>query len=212
MNFFDRIESARTRWNVLRHPFYERWTLGTLERDELAFYAGQYRHAVVARAEAVGTAARAAEPAVRAELESHVAEESAHVGLWDDFADAIGSEPAAAPLPETTACVDSWTAGREGLEALAATYAIESAQPAIARSKLDGLVEHYGFETEGPATAYFALHAELDVEHAAQSRALIEERLDGADQDRLVELAEGALRGNWTLLDGVERAFAARRG
>ena len=57
MNLFDRIESARTRWNVLDHPFYERWTLGTLERDELAFYAGQYRHAVVALAVAVGTAA-----------------------------------------------------------------------------------------------------------------------------------------------------------
>ena len=211
MNFFDRIESARTRWNVLRHPFYERWTLGTLERDELAFYAGQYRHAVVALAEAVGTAARAAEPAVRAELESHVAEERAHVGLWDEFAGEIGAEPDAAPLPETTACVESWTAGREGLEALAATYAIESAQPAIARSKLDGLLEHYGLE-EGPATAYFSLHAALDVEHAAQSRELIEERLEGADEERLLGLAEGALRGNWTLLDGVERAFAARRG
>lgn len=210
MNLFDRIESARRRWNVLDHPFYERWTLGTLERDELAFYAGQYRHAVVALAEAVGTAARASEPAVRAELEAHVAEERAHIGLWDEFAGAIGAEPAADPLPETTACVESWTAGGEGLEALAATYAIEAAQPAVARSKLDGLVEHYGVE-EGPATAYFELHAALDVEHAAQSRELIAERLDGADQERLLDLAEGALRGNWMLLDGVERVCAERR-
>ena len=57
-------------------------------------------------------------------------------------------------------------------------YAIESAQPAISRTKLDGLVEHYGFE-EGPATEYFSLHSERDHEHAAQSRQLIEERLAG---------------------------------
>ena len=60
---------------------------------------------------------------------------------------------------------------------------------------------------EGPATEYFALHAERDHEHAAQSRVLIEERLEGADEDRLVGVAETALRGNWALLDGVERRF-----
>ena len=75
-----------------------------------------------------------------------------------------------------------------------AAFTIESGQPAIARTKLDGLVDRYGFE-EGPATEYFSLHAELDHEHAAQSRELIEERLADADLDRLLEVAEGVLRG-----------------
>ena len=78
---------------------------------------------------------------------------------------------------------------------------------AISLTKLDGLAEHYGMP-EGPATEYFSLHGERDHEHAAQSRALIEERLAGADEDRLVEVAEAALRGNWTLLDGVEKRFS----
>ena len=51
-------------------------------------------------------------------------------------------------------------------------------------------MDRYGFE-EGPATEYFSLHAELDHEHAAQSRELIEERLADADLDRLLEVAEG---------------------
>jgi len=91
-----------------------------------------------------------------------------------------------------------------------ATYAIEAAQPAISQTKLDGLVEHYGVD-EGPATEYFALHSERDHEHAEHSRVLIEQRLDGADADRLLEIAETALKGNWELLDGVERGFSSTR-
>src|SRR6476620_8426950 len=45
---WDRIESARERWNVLRHPFYRRWSAGELSGEELARYSGQYRHAVQA--------------------------------------------------------------------------------------------------------------------------------------------------------------------
>ena len=205
MEFFDRLEAVRARWNVLEHPFYQRWTRGELSREELACYAGEYRHAVCALADAVGAAARACEPAVRHELEQHAAEEAAHVGLWDRFGAAVGAGPEQEPRPETAECVESWTAGRDALEGLVATYTIEAGQPEISRTKLEGLVEHYALP-EGPATEYFSLHAELDLEHAARSRALIEERLPGADPDRLLELAEGALRGNWSLLDGVERA------
>ena len=206
MDFFSRLDAARDRWNVLQHPFYLRWSEGSLSREELAFYAGEYRHAVVALAEAVDGAARAAEPAVRAQLEEHAEEEAAHVALWDDFAGALGSDLDRAPRAETRDCAERWTAGRDALEGLAATYAIEAAQPEISRVKMDGLVAHYGVE-EGPATEYFALHAERDHEHAAQSRALIEASLDGADTDRLAEVAEGAVRGNWRLLDGVEAEF-----
>jgi pyrroloquinoline-quinone synthase len=195
VDFFDRLEAARRRWNVLEHPFYVRWSNGELTPAELAFYAGEYRHAVVALADAVAATGS----------DAHASEEAAHVELWDDFARAAGAFAQVEPRPETRACVDSWTAGRDALEALVATYAIESGQPAISRTKLDGLLGHYGFD-EGPATEYFSLHATLDERHAAHSRELIEERLEGADLDRLLEVAESALRGNWHLLDGVERA------
>ena len=86
---------------------------------------------------------------------------------------------------------------------------LQSGQPAIADTKRRGLRAFYGCET-GPATAYFDLHAELDREHAAAERALIEPRLGSADVDALVAEAEAVLRANWELLDGVERAAAAR--
>jgi pyrroloquinoline-quinone synthase len=204
VEFFDRIEAVRERWNVLEHPFYRRWSAGELTREELASYAGEYRHAVVALADCLAAAARDAEPPLRSELRQHAAEEATHVALWDAFADELDADADRAPRPETVACVDSWTAGRDTLERLVAAFAIESGQPALSRTKLDGLIRHYDV-SEGPATAYFALHAELDLEHAARTRGFIEERLAEAHEERLLEVAEAALRGNWTLLDGVER-------
>ena len=185
------IDAAARRWNVLEHPFYTRWSAGELSTGELAEYAAQYRHAVVALADA---AAAAGDP-------EHAREEAEHVALWDAFADACGSEPRAANA-ETSECAAAWRSGDDRLEHLAVLYAIESAQPEVARTKLAGLVAHYGF-AEGPATEYFSLHAERDVEHAAAARADLERLATDADAERLAARAEAALRGNWTLLDGI---------
>jgi len=203
---FDRLADAQRRFNVLEHPFYTRWSAGELTSDELSWYAGEYRHAVVALAEATAATVRAAEPAIRAQIEEHAAEEAEHIDLWDEFARAVDADLDHEPAAETAECAAAWTAAGNALEGLVVLYAIESAQPAISRTKLEGLVEHYGVE-EGAGTEYFALHAERDHDHAAQSSELIKKALNGADEDRLVAVAEAALRGNWTLLDGVERRF-----
>ena len=70
---WERIEGSRERWNVLRHPFYKRWSAGELSADDLARYSGQYRHAVEAIAELSESADGG--PARAAELRSHAAEE-----------------------------------------------------------------------------------------------------------------------------------------
>jgi pyrroloquinoline-quinone synthase len=198
MNLFERLADAQERWNVLRHPFYTRWERGELTTAELAYYAGEYRHAVVALA----GAAEAAAPLAGTE---HADEERAHLALWDDFAAALDADLARQPRPETQHCAAAWTSADDPLEALAILYAIEAGQPEVSHTKLTGLVEHYGFEEGGDGTAYFRLHAELDHEHAADSRELLERHATAADDARLVAAAERALDGNWALLDGVSR-------
>jgi pyrroloquinoline-quinone synthase len=194
MNLIERIDEARARWNVLDHPFYLRWERGELSRAELAFYAGEYRHAVVALADAAATAGDAA----------HAAEEEAHISLWDDFAAALHARIDRRPSRPTSECATAWRPG-DALEARAVLYAVESGQPDISRTKLNGLVTHYGFEPHSPSTSYFELHAELDKEHAAASRDVLSTVAQDS-ADRLVEVAETALRANWRLLDGVEAA------
>jgi pyrroloquinoline-quinone synthase len=207
VDLWSRLDDVHARWNVLEHPFYERWSDGGLTRDDLARYAGQYRHAVVALAQAAERAAHAAD-ADQVELAVHAGEEAAHVALWDAFAGAAGTDGRQPAEPETTACAAVWAGeGRDLLGHLVTLYAIENAQPAISRVKADGLREHYGFAS-GPATAYFDLHAELDREHAGEARELIAARIEEADEDALVAEAERVLKANWGLLDGVERLCA----
>lgn len=202
---WQRIEQARARWNVLEHPFYQRWSAGELSREELATYAGQYRHATAAIARLSADVAESAPEAERAELRRHAEEEEAHIALWDGFVEAVGGNVAAVPTPETKECVDCWTERGDRLAQLVRLYAIESGQPALSRTKREGLAEHYGIG-DGPGNEYFQVHESADVEHAADGRSLIEAHLADADPDALVAAAEAAFKANWRLLDGVTLA------
>jgi pyrroloquinoline-quinone synthase len=191
MSLIERLDEIRDGWNVLDHPFYRRWEAGELSRAELATYAEEYRHAVVALSD---TAAAAGDLA-------HAAEEKAHIDLWDDFAATVGARKHSEPNPETVACTDAWRR-IDPLDARAVLYVIEAGQPEISQTKLAGLVEHYGFEPGTPSTKYFEVHAERDHEHAAASRKVLLES-SAASENALVATAERALTANWRLLDAV---------
>ena len=203
MSLWDRIEQSRARWNVLEHPFYQRWSAGELTLGELADYSGQYRYATEAVATMSAGLVDAAPESERKGLSAHAREEADHVAMWDQFVDAVGGNSGAAPNPETVECVEAWTRADGFGPQLARLFAVESGQPEISKTKSKGLSDFYGIE-DAPAREYFTVHATMDVEHAEEGRKLVERYMADFDEDELAEAAEEAFRANWRLLDGVE--------
>lgn len=203
--FWQEIEIRRSRWNVLAHPFCERWALGQLTGGELAIYASEYEHGVSAIAAATARAAHLD----GGRFDRAAVEEAAHVSCWRSFAKATGWGAAAwaygeEPLPETSNCAAVWQGDRHRTlpEHLITLGAIEAAESAVAEVMLNGLLRHYGFEP-GPATDYFSLHA-APGEAGRVAREALGPLLADCEHERLLDQAEAVHRSYWLLLDGVE--------
>lgn len=205
--------------SLLKHPFYRKWTEGTLERERFQEYARQYYHfeANFPRfLSAIHT--RTESPELRQLILDNLWDEEHgernHAALWLDFARAVGvsgDEVAAAELrPPTQALIEHFrrTSQEARLaEALATLFAYEGQVPAVARAKIQGLQEHYGFEPD--QYEFFSVHLVADVAHAdAEIRAI--ERLSGdaGGEDEIVKAVEEACRLLYGFLDGCYAAVA----
>jgi pyrroloquinoline-quinone synthase len=202
-----RLSGLISRWPLLKHSFYQRWTDGSLRVDELRYYSDQYRHLVVALPGWLDAAA-SGHPTRAAELTSHAREESAHVALWDQFRQGIGSEAAVDPPNAATSRLLG--IGRaladQGLGA-AAAWALEAQAPEVSRAKADGLARHYGIEG-GPGAAYFELHSKMDVVHKRELEAAIDD-LPLELQGRAVDAADAIMAGLWEVLTSSERVASS---
>lgn len=176
----DRIASR----HLLDHPFYQRWTAGTLTREELRDYAGQYFHYAMAFPTFISAMhAQTEEIAVRQMLLENLIEEERgaenHPELWLRFCESLGLDReevkrGTANDATRTLCATMKSLARDGAlhEGLAALYAYESQIPAVAKAKIDGLAKNYGISSDRDV-AFFSVHMEADVLHSQTSRDLL---------------------------------------
>jgi pyrroloquinoline-quinone synthase len=206
----DRVRAVLDERSLLKHPFYQAWSAGTLPRERLQEYARQYFHfekEFPRLLSAIHT--RVEDPEVRQHILDNLWDEEHgernHRRLWVDFADHLGVPAdeleASRPNAETQALLDHFRGvTREGAvaEALASMYAYEGQVPEIAWEKIKGLREHYGFRPD--QFEFFSVHMVADVAHSGTELALIESL--GHDEDRVVAAVEQACDRLYAFLDG----------
>ncbi|HEV8407293.1 MAG TPA: CADD family putative folate metabolism protein [Sphingomicrobium sp.] len=201
---------------MLSHPFYRAWTDGQLPLDTLRAYARQYFHHVEAFPRAVSAVHTLCDDRDgRRMLAENLAEEEGiefgkqdHSSLWLMFAEGLGESEAAVrsePLnPETEALVETFRrlSRKSYPSGLGALYAYESQLPAVAKAKVEGLVENYGINDE-KTLRFFKVHEGADVEHSAVCRNLLD-RLPEKDEGEAIAAGEELADALWAFLSGVE--------
>jgi pyrroloquinoline-quinone synthase len=218
-----RLDRAIVERSLLKHPFYQDWQAGTLERAKLQVYAAQYYLHVEAFPVHLGELAERSKGALRALVLENLREEedatAPHPKLWRDFAAAVGVSDKTlgtiAPLRGIQKLLDIYgKICREGsfAEAVAALYAYEAQVPEIATAKIDGLRRHYGVNTR-EGLAYFEVHQTADKKHRAAWRRWLETCPDIAagaqikvDEDQVLETARKGLDALWGALDSIQQA------
>jgi pyrroloquinoline-quinone synthase len=187
------FDTVLEKWNLLKHPFYQAWSAGTLPIDALQVYAREYGNFIA-------TLPLGWETLNDAETAD---EEREHADMWTDFTAALGSFTADASLPQTSELVaTARTLFASRASALGAMYAFEAQQPATAQSKLDGLKTHYSLPQA--VEPYFEVHARNW--HESEKILRLIESLPADQQPEALAACERMAASLWDALSGVHAA------
>ncbi len=199
--------------HLLKHPYYQAWTDGTLPIESLRTYAAQYNHHVQAFPRYLSATHSLCDSAQgrKALLENLVEEEGEgggkvnHPELWARFAEGLGvsretleSTPAE---PATRELLDTFYRNSRASYArgLGALYAYEHQVPAVAEFKTDALKKHFGV-TDARTLMFFDVHRQADVEHTRDLERLMGE-LSDEDFLEAESAAKEASKALWGFLD-----------
>ncbi|MBN1451106.1 MAG: iron-containing redox enzyme family protein [Anaerolineales bacterium] len=185
-----RLDSILEKWDLLKHPFYQAWSAGTLPVDALKVYAAEY-----------GTFINTLEIGwtTLGDLET-AEEEREHAELWEQFAIALRAEISAPQIAQTEELIEtSRSLFASPATTLGAMYAFEAQQPATAKSKLDGLKTHYTLPVE--VEPYFEAHSSNWHESEKILSALA--RLSPEEQARAETACAQMAESLWNALTGI---------
>ena len=213
-----RIDEIIGERSLLKHPFYQAWTEGTLPLESLRDYAGQYYHFELAYPTFLsGLHYRCVDQRIRQLLLDNLWDEEHgpenHVELWLRFCDALGLDReqvrAEHPATDTVALVNTYkalTSSAPLAAGAAALYAYEVQVPEVAKAKLDGLRQLYDMDDQR-ALSFFQVHQTLDIEHSDAEREMVVALAStDVEKDAAVQAVDEATSSLWSFLDGVYEA------
>lgn len=185
-----RLDSILDKWSLLKHPFYQAWSAGTLPVDALKVYAMEY-----------GAFINLLEKGWETLNDPETAEEEKeHAELWEEFAVALGTKIGSPNIAQTIALVD--TAHElfgSKPKTLGAMYAFEAQQPETAQSKLEGLKRHYSLPSG--VEPYFEAHSRNW--HESEKILTAVEKLSMEEQAQAIEACEKMAIALWNTLTGI---------
>jgi pyrroloquinoline-quinone synthase len=224
------LDTLGAEMNLLKHPFYQQWSAGTLSVERLRNYAIQYyRHVAAFPRYLSALHSRCDDLETRQVLLENLIEEERgaenHPELWLRFAGALGVTREAVLSAEALPAAEALVATFDRLSrelplaaGLSALYVYESQVAEVAGVKIDGLKRFYGFAADADSAGgaadtnrakaeglrFFEVHREADPDHARAIAELIERHCGGAeDRAAVVEAGRTALGAVWALLDRV---------
>ena len=213
--YLDQIEQTITERSLLRHPFYQAWSNGSLSLDSLVDYAGQYYHFELAYPTFLsGLHHRCADREMRQLLLDNLWDEEHgeenHLELWLRFCESLGMDRndvmAGSQTEATAALVGAFrelTTVAPVAAGAAALYAYESQIPDVAAAKLQGLRDFYGIE-DNQGGAFFAVHQALDAQHSQAEKTMVEALASTPEEQKaVVQAVDKATEALWRFLDGV---------
>lgn len=190
MTIKQHLDSVLEKWDLLKHPFYQAWSAGTLPTEALQLYASEY-------GAFIGTLENGWK--TLGDLET-AEEEREHAELWEQFATALETEITPPEIIQTKELVEaSQSLFSSPASTLGAMYAFEAQQPATAQSKLDGLKTHYALPPE--AEIYFMAHSANW--HEAEKILSALEKLPPDEQAQAQAACAHMAESLWNALTGI---------
>ena len=218
-DFMSLLDEIIENQHLLKHRFYQMWNQGKLSLEMLQEYAQEYYLQVHYFPTYISaTHAACDDLEIRKMLLENLIEEEMgaanHPELWLRFAEGLDVKREAvkerehlAKTKESVSILKELARSENPAKGLAALYAYESQIPEVATTKIAGLKEFYGIDSEA-ALSFFKVHEKADEIHSKVTKeALVKLCETDAQKQEALTAAATAVDALNLLLDGVYEEY-----
>lgn len=183
MSFALEMKNELLKYNLLNHPFYQKWNEGTLSLETLQKYVKQYKFQVENLTSYIKATKEITNDYASVKiLNENILDEEEngkpHTQLWSEFSQSLGVSQQDLDEEKMTTSMENLIstckkyASKSSASGFGVLYAQEHNYANIATSKKEGLIKHFNKTTKD--VEFFTVHEVADVWHEEQIRTLLD--------------------------------------